>query len=140
MRSLEGFTVEAVGDPVRALENLRQYRVIVTDTYHVCVNAWNLGIPAICLVENEFSETRNTGVLNYFSRRDKKQLFMSMYDALDFLVPTNELVNTDYRHARTTHVADLLQSRLEILAIHERIRVHARTAESAFVAELRALL
>src|SRR5262249_45935791 len=34
------------------LRRLASYRIVVTDTYHVCVNAWNLGVPAVCVGES----------------------------------------------------------------------------------------
>lgn len=36
----------ALGDLLAALS---QYRFIITDTYHLCVNAWRVGTPTVCI-------------------------------------------------------------------------------------------
>jgi hypothetical protein len=47
---LFGFAVPPVQpSPGALLSQLSGCRFVITDTYHVCVNAWRLGIPAICI-------------------------------------------------------------------------------------------
>src|SRR5258706_14558113 len=119
-----------------ALNALTRYKAIITDTYHVCVNAWNLGIPAICLVENEFSKYRNVNVGDPYAARDKRQVFMGMYDGLDFLVPGNELNDREQREARILHLISYINSQSVIKSIHNRIRLRAKSAEDSFMREL----
>jgi hypothetical protein len=140
VRSLDAFSYESNGRVENALSDLLTYRAIITDTYHVCVNAWNLGIPAICLAENKYSPTRNVNFGNYFARRDKRHIFLSMYDALDFLVFTDELENKALRSARVSHLARIVSSGKVVNAIQKRIRVHAESAEELLMQALSSLL
>jgi hypothetical protein len=45
--SINGFDLNGNQDTEKTLLNLLDYSLIITDTYHLCVNSWNLGIPAI---------------------------------------------------------------------------------------------
>jgi hypothetical protein len=124
----------------KSLSDLLNYRLIITDTYHVCVNAWNLGVPAICLVENVKPVSRSVNSGDAYSMRDKRQVFFGMYDALDFFVLNNELENNDLAEARISHLINLLNSSRETEAICSRIRLHARSMENKLAAELNILL
>src|SRR5258706_2932314 len=136
VRSINSFVEEAIDQPMAALNALTRYKAIITDTYHVCVNAWNLGIPAICLVENEFSKYRNVNFGDPYAARDKRQVFMGMYDALDFFVPGNELNDREQREARILHLISYINSQSVIKSIHNRIRLHAKQAEDSLIREL----
>jgi hypothetical protein len=139
IRSMDFFTEKTVSQPMDAIQALLKYKVIITDTYHVCVNAWNLGIPAICLVENEFSLRRNVNFGDSFSPRDKRQVFMGMYDALNFLVSGDHL-KKEHRKARIEHLIDLIHSGNEIEAIYNRIRLHAASAEHSLIQDIQKFL
>ncbi len=122
------------------LNSLLDYKIIITDTYHLCVNAWNLGVPAICFVASEFSQIRNVSFGDSLARRDKREVFMSMYDALGFLVPAAELADASHRQARLLRIAELLNSGRAVAAIHGRIRLHAQFAEKELMHALSGLL
>jgi hypothetical protein len=140
IRSLDSFTEAPVPRVEIALNDLFKFRIVITDTYHLCVNAWNLGVPAICFMDSEFSQTRDVNFGDYHARRDKREVFMSMYDALDFFVPTSELADRVPRAARLKHISEILQSGKVIEAIQQRIRVHAQSAGSELVHTLTDLL
>jgi len=77
-----------------------RYRAIVTDTYHVCVNAWNLGRPGhLPYRARVFAGEERQLFGDSLAPRDKRAVFMSMYDALDFLVGTEELQSGERRSA-----------------------------------------
>jgi hypothetical protein len=140
VRSLDSFTEAPEPQVGSALINLLKYRIVITDTYHLCVNAWNLGIPAICFMESDYSQTRNVNYGDFYARRDKRDVFMSMYDALDFLVPAAELVDRTQRDARLRHISEILRSGRAIDLIRGRIRAHAKFAESELMHVLSGLL
>ena len=140
IRSLEAFSEQPASQARDSIAELLKYRAIVTDTYHVCVNAWNLGVPAICLVQTDFSRPRNVNFGDSFARRDKRQVFMSMYDALEFLVSGDELASHEFRKARILRLLDLLHSGRAIAAIQSRIRSHAGCAETSLMQVLAGLL
>jgi hypothetical protein len=140
VRSLDRFTERPAQARDDASASLLTYRAIVTDTYHVLVNAWNFGVPAICVINNEYSESRNVNFGDSFARRDKREVFMSTYSALDFLVRDDELRHAEQRSARIRHLIRLIDGRVEIGEIQARIRTHARLAEQQLMQVLSDLL
>lgn len=140
IRALDHFADQPFHSSTDALRNLLNYHLIITDTYHVCVNAWNLGIPAICLTGNETLKTRNVNSGNSYARKDKRQVFLGMYDALDFLVTGAELDNKAQGEARTLHLVDLIHSGKEVEAVYNRIRSHSKFAEDSLIHQLSGII
>ena len=83
----ERWPLAAIGFRIRAgdtdtgqiLSQLSGYSYIVTDTYHVCVNAWRMGIPAICIGQGV------GGALQSLSDK-KKEILYEMVGARAFYV------------------------------------------------------
>lgn len=67
------------------LSALSRYRFVITDTYHLCVNAWRVGTPAICIGSPQpgFSPE---GLLTLNDW--KKHIFYASYEATDFYLST----------------------------------------------------
>ncbi|ORU90800.1 MAG: hypothetical protein A6F71_07565 [Cycloclasticus sp. symbiont of Poecilosclerida sp. M] len=64
--------------------SLKEHRLIITDTYHLCLNAWNAGTPAICITDgNEMAHASLSD--------KKKEVFYFAHDAQDFLINTDSL-------------------------------------------------
>ena len=61
------------------LSALSGYRYIVTDTYHLCVNAWRMGVPAICIGQG-------AGISTTSLADKKKEILYEMYGARQFYV------------------------------------------------------
>ncbi|MER5544329.1 polysaccharide pyruvyl transferase family protein [Streptomyces sp. NPDC002589] len=122
-----------MGDLVRVLS---RYRLVITDTYHLCVNAWGAGTPVLCVGA---PEPRPTTDDDYLTLSDvKKHVFHMAYDAGDFYLST--LPDTREAHERG---ADRLVHLVEAGgadAIAARIRAHADYSATAFTATLNSLL
>jgi polysaccharide pyruvyl transferase WcaK-like protein len=108
------------------------YDLIVTDTYHLCVNALRLGTPCICLGDS------NERVL--WSLNDKKKAaLLSMYSAERFYIQSAQL-----SPGRSSElVAELLielrdSQRLE--TIFSRVRGVSRTAREALATTIAGVL
>jgi hypothetical protein len=70
--------------PGEILTELSGYEFIVSDTYHRCINAWRLGIPAICIGEG-------AGHLKTTLNDKKKEILFEMYGGRQFYVFTEHL-------------------------------------------------
>lgn len=70
--------------PGEILSELSGYEFIVSDTYHLCVNAWRLGIPAICIGEG-------AGDLETTLNDKKKEILFEMYGGRQFYIFTEHL-------------------------------------------------
>ncbi len=116
------------GDLVR---QLGKYEFIVTDTYHICINAWRLGVPAICLGAEQPSIHSNRGSLADL----KKFIFYLTYQATDLYFTPTQLQNRN--------AADFAASVLESTqpgAIIERIESHARHVKCDLLETIRQML
>ncbi|MFF9770625.1 polysaccharide pyruvyl transferase family protein [Streptomyces sp. NPDC014636] len=122
-----------VGDLVKVLP---RYRLVITDTYHLCVNAWGAGTPVVCVGA---PEPRPTTDDDYLTLSDvKKHVFHMAYDATDFYLST--LTDTPQAYERR---ADLFAHLVEgggADAVAARIRDHADYSATAFTQTLTSLL
>jgi hypothetical protein len=80
--------VPALGD---CFDCIRRCSLIVTDTYHLAVNAWHLGTPAICIGDDWAPAAWDVSCGPGAAWRDKRWIFMSMYNALPFYVHAGEM-------------------------------------------------
>jgi hypothetical protein len=121
-------------------ELLRRYRLVITDTYHVCVNAWRLGIPAVCIGETDPKCDWDVSAGPAFAWREKRQIFHAMYDAQDFFVHASELNRSSWRRQRIRQLASLLQ-RPEIAAgVRQRLLAQRDSVEKDLVHSIRRLV
>lgn len=75
-----GYDVPAVArSPGAILRQMSRQSVIITDTYHVCVNAWRMGIPAVCI---GLGTTRRGDTLG----DKKKETLYALYAASEMYV------------------------------------------------------
>lgn len=130
---------EAAGPTLGDLSDLlRSYAFIVTDTYHVSVNAWRLGIPAICIGELRSHADWDVSSGTIGSWRDKRWLFHAMAEALDFYVHSDELRDRRWRRHRLDQIETALRAPDLCRAITTRLRQQADAAETCLANELRA--
>jgi len=120
-------------------EILGRYSFVITDTYHVCVNAWRMGIPAVCIgqavPESEWSVSSG----GRFHWRDKRQVFYSMYDATEYYTYVEELTNRSQRKKRIEQLVSLLGSKSVSQQVTDRLRSHARSMEIALLKDINEL-
>jgi len=109
---------------------IARYRFIVTDTYHLCVNAWRAGTPALCFGSPDLAPAQQS--LNDY----KKRILYEMYDATDFYFSTSSVQSASARKGALARVVHITSDDAIARAITERIRAHAQSAESALVERL----
>lgn len=108
--------------PNTTLAELKKCSLVVTDTYHLCVNAWRLGIPAICV---------GKGADRMQSTLDdkKKEILYAMYGALDFYVFSEALQWPLSFHREVNRISSIVkQPEIAIQVSHEIAR-HRTLAE-----------
>jgi hypothetical protein len=112
-------------------------RLVVSDTYHLCVNAWRLGVPAICIGDETPDAAWNWNSGHAFSWRDKRRTFYAMYDALEYFVQTRELENRRTRARRLDQLVALMADPGLARNIAGTIAGRAATAEKQLIAAMR---
>jgi hypothetical protein len=109
---------------------IARYRFIVTDTYHLCVNAWRAGTPALCFGSVDPPPAQQS-LSDY-----KKRILYEMYDATDFYFSTSSVESAVSRKRAFARVLQITSDDAIARAITERIRAHAQSVESALAERL----
>jgi hypothetical protein len=123
------------------LTRLGGYAFVITDTYHVCLNAWRAGVPAVCIgdaLPNPAGYDVSTGWFGAW--RDKRHVFYAMHDAMEFYLFREELVDRTAYANRLFYTAHLLRERSLVQAIVADLLARRDAAERELVATLRDLL
>ncbi len=103
---------------------LKECTLVISDTYHVCLNAWRMGIPAICIGEALPTGERNWNSGYEYAWRDKRRTFYSMYDAMEFYVCKEELSSRVGRRRRVEQLISLIKKNDAITTIKSSIGQH----------------
>lgn len=93
------------------LDMLGRVSLIITDTYHVAINAVALGTPCVMVYEPSPSEARNANMGFHVASRDKRALLYMTNDLVDFLLPTTDLTSKKWMTARADHIVNLLSDK-----------------------------
>lgn len=122
------------------LRRLQACDLVVTDTYHLCVNAWNLGVPAICIGESFPFTPFDVSAGWYASWRDKRQVFYAMCEATELYTTLEELQDSERFLCRLKMVVEILQDDGIVRTIVDGIRRKALRAEVALRSTLKHVL
>lgn len=129
---LFGYDVEpdelAAGAPIAALACCE---FVITDTYHCCINAWQMGIPAICI-------GLGAGSANGTLSDKKKEILYEMYDARSFYFFTEWLTGLRGRNDAVARAAAALRNREVIDIVSATIAQHRGAALARLHAALAA--
>lgn len=108
--------------PGDILTELSSYEFIISDTYHLCINAWRLGIPAICIGEG-------AGHLKTTLNDKKKEILFEMYGGRQFYIFTEHLKTlTGFPHV-ANRVIDVLNNETLITQFQEVLNQNASMSE-----------
>lgn len=122
------------------LNEVAHARLVVTDTYHLALLAWNLGVPAVAAFTGHTAGANDVSSGAEFGWRDKREVFFSQYDALDFLIRPEELLDRALLRRRVQHLTGAVEDVALRTAITARMRAHAEAVETALARDLVALL
>jgi hypothetical protein len=122
------------------LDSLAGHDVIVTDTYHLAVNAWSRGIPTICVTDPPRGTSWNVNLGDPRTPRDKRQVFCATIEADRFVVRSDELVRRRSAARAVQHAADALRDDAAVLRATGRLRQLRSHAEHDLVHTIHRLL
>lgn len=100
------------------LYGMSKLSLIVTDTYHVAINAIALDIPVICIYEASPHSERNANMGYRYAWRDKRALLYMTNNMTDFLICSEDLNSSNIRKEKIENIINLLEknSRMKDLA------------------------
>jgi hypothetical protein len=122
------------------LKLLDECSLVISDTYHLCVNAWARGIPAICV-------GRGVGAMRYSIDDKKKEALYSMIGVGNLYVYAESLlvrnlnldikISYDDEDALIDSLCATVKSQDEMATVFERIDAARFSAEDRLVRALR---
>ena len=115
------------------IAQLRGAKLVITDTYHLCLHAWNLGIPTICIGYGAQHP-------NWSLSDKKKKVFHYLYAANSFYIFAESLREEKPRENILQQQNQLLKNPQLINSIHNSVRQHAEGCSQIIVNQLRQIL
>ncbi|SEH27964.1 polysaccharide pyruvyl transferase family protein [Rhizobium sp. NFR12] len=119
--------------PQEILRQLMECKAVITDTYHLCVNAWNLGIPAICIGYGGQNIGHTLG-------DKKKEILYSQYGASDFYVYRETISGFASIPAVARRSAEILASVEMTACVSTEISRHATVSRDRLIASCSSVL
>jgi len=104
--SLKGVEFTA-GDILKGMSNLS---FIITDTYHVAINAIALNIPVVCIYEPSPLIKRDANMGYRTAWRDKRALLFQTNNMSDFLISSEDLKNNEIRNEKIDNIIKLMNN------------------------------
>ena len=119
------------GDVIASIDKAS---LVVTDTYHLALNALVLGKPAVCIFEPSSPDVRNANMGFRTAWRDKRVMFYLTWDLADFLVSSSDLKKGKFRRGRVENIAELVQEGNKINTMFTSLQ-HASSEDRSMVTE-----
>lgn len=121
-----------LGDLLAALP---QYHFIISDTYHLCVNAWRVGTPAVGICG---AATRSIAGRILSLNDSKKHVFSVANEAMDLYLATSlDAEEVSKQHAE--RIASFVENG-EFQPVVARMYQHAERSREGLVGSLRSMM
>lgn len=111
--SMKGVNFTA-GDILKGMSDLS---LIITDTYHVAINAIALKIPVVCIYEPSPLRSRDANMGYRYAWRDKRALLFQTNNLADFLISSEDLKKSAIRKEKIENIVNLINSGSKVLDI-----------------------
>jgi len=122
----------------RLLAALMGARFVVTDTYHVAVSSWALGVPAVVVTGTYHEGERAAKGVDRQLRLDKRTILLGQDGLLDFCVDPTLIGSAPHRLAVTARLAGPLMDGTTGPAFRAALAVRAAASERALLAAVSA--
>jgi hypothetical protein len=119
--------------PGAILSALSGYRLVVTDTYHICINAWRMGIPAICIGLGAHGALSSTA-------DKKKEIAYEQYGAREFYVFLESLGSLPDMWREAKRVSAVVSDTLLGETVARTIQEHRTAARNRLLGALKKAL
>lgn len=103
------------------LKAVSKCKLVVTDTYHVAINAITLGAPVVMIPEFRPRRTRDANMGYVESWRDKRVLLFQANNLADMMVLPDLLRSSDYRNKKIKLIKAVIDDEDRIKAMYRPI-------------------
>ncbi len=93
------------------LKGMSELSLIITDTYHVTINAITLNIPVVCIYEPSPLRKRDANMGYRYAWRDKRALLFQTNNLSDFLVSSEDLKSNEILNEKVDNITNLLKNK-----------------------------
>jgi hypothetical protein len=114
----------------------QQASLIITDTYHLAVIGWTLGVPVICIKGDSTDLQANVNGGSFFAQRDKRFVFYAQNDLLDFFLDGRTFSNQEIYSLWVEHVVEIIGAGMFIRKHLERSREFVVSSEAELIAAM----
>ena len=128
-----GMRVKNGSSPGALLSQVARCRYVITDTYHLAINAWRLGIPVICLGEG-------AGANDSSLSDKKKEVLYRMYGAGPMYFYSENLCRPGLARRESERAAEILFDRKFTDTVFGLMMEHREASERRLVAALEKLV
>lgn len=118
--------------PGDILSKLSGYRFVITDTYHICVNAWRMGIPAVCIGQG------TNGSLHSLSDK-KKEILFEQYGGRRLYVFLERISSIKGMRKEVARICKEVSDNDLTSAVAKNVQEHRSMALNRLVSALKAL-
>ena len=115
------------------LSVLKKYSFVVTDTYHLCINSWIAGTPAIC-----FGSERKPA--NKVIKDFKKRILYEMFDAKEFYFDVDSLETKKGQLETEKRIINLLSNPDQSLSVKTRMVGQASSVRRKLIEAINEIL
>lgn len=119
------------------LRTIRESRCVITDTYHLAVVSWALGIPAIIISGDYHDAELVSKATNVRVRHDKRKIILGQDGLLDFLIEPPLITSPDCWGGIIGRLRDAIGSATCGPDFRRRLAARAAASEAALLAALR---
>ncbi len=138
-RTSLGFDTHGAPSLRSLLETVAQARLVVTDTYHLAVIAWSLGVPAITLLGQYWARERDVNAGHMHARLDKRLIFHAQHGLLQFLFDEAAAADRSALLTRLNSLSELCESGKVTDWHRENIRARAQWCETQILSAIQSL-
>ena len=114
------------------LHAVNRARLVVTDTYHLAVISWSLGVPAVTLVSGVAPGRPDVSRGSAMAPLDKRLVFHQQHGLHAFLLDERAMADPDHVDARIDNMAELIEDGITSWHL-QQVRARARWCEAELV-------
>jgi hypothetical protein len=122
--------VSRLGSLLRAI---RESRCVITDTYHLGVISWAIGVPAIVIPGDYHDGELQPKTANVRVRNDKRKVIMSQDRLLDFYLEPYLIASPQCWTAVIARLAEAVHAAVTVEDFRKRLASKAAASEAALV-------
>ena len=119
------------------LRTIRESRCVITDTYHLAVISWAIGVPAVVIAGDYHDGEKLAKAAHVRVRHDKRKVIMGQDGLLDFYIEPQLIAATDHWKEISGRLGRSIHAAAEADAFRSHLAARATASEASLLAAIR---